>query len=102
MRATIGDLNLVVLMIDGIHFGGQVLLAGFRHCGKVGKSIVFGRCAQGATENTTVVKGLLEDLAGASAGSAAAYSGSIDGSKALRAGAKRVFGTGGAQRLPDS
>jgi hypothetical protein len=54
------DLNLVVLMIDGIHFGGQVLVAALG-IAEGGEKHVLG-VWQGATENTTVVKGLLEDL----------------------------------------
>jgi hypothetical protein len=54
------DLNLVVLMIDGIHFGGQVLVVALG-IAEGGEKHVLG-VWRGATENTTVVKGLLEDL----------------------------------------
>src|SRR6201987_5053629 len=54
------DLNLVVLMIDGIHFGGQVLVVALG-IAESGEKHVLG-VWPGATENTTVVKGLLEDL----------------------------------------
>jgi transposase-like protein len=47
-------------MIDGIHFGGQVLVAALG-IAESGEKHVLG-VWQGATENTTVVKGLLEDL----------------------------------------
>jgi hypothetical protein len=50
----------VVLMIDGIHFGGQVLVVALG-IAEGGEKHVLG-VWQGATENTTVVKGLLEDL----------------------------------------
>ena len=50
------DLNLVVLMIDGIHFGGQVLVVALG-IAESGEKHVLG-VWQGATENTTVVKGL--------------------------------------------
>src|SRR5690242_1506065 len=49
------DLNLVVLMIDGIHFGGQVLVVALG-IAESGEKHVLG-VWQGATENTTVVKG---------------------------------------------
>jgi putative transposase len=55
------DLNLAVLMIDGIHFGGQVLVVALG-IAEGGAKHVLG-VWQGATENTTVVKRLLEDLA---------------------------------------
>jgi transposase-like protein len=47
---------------------------------------------QGATENTTVVKGLLEDLVDRGLDLQRRYLVVIDGSKALRAGVERVFG----------
>jgi putative transposase len=54
------DLNPVVLMIDGIRFGGQVLVVALRIV-EGGEKHVLG-VWQGARENTTVVKELLEDL----------------------------------------
>src|SRR5258708_23434360 len=54
------DLNLVVLMIDGIHFGGQVLVVALG-IAEGGEKHVLG-VGQGATENTTVGQGGLEDL----------------------------------------
>src|ERR1700730_14061275 len=47
---------------------------------------------QGATENTTVVKGLLEDLVDRGLDVKRRYLVVMDGSKALRAGVERVFG----------
>ena len=47
-------------MIDGIHFGGQVLVVALG-IAEGGEKHVLG-VWQGATENTAVVKGLLEDL----------------------------------------
>src|SRR5215472_17421161 len=47
---------------------------------------------QGATENTTVVTGLLEDLVDRGLDLQRRYLVVIDGSKALRAGVERVFG----------
>jgi transposase-like protein len=47
---------------------------------------------QGATENTTVVKGLLEDLVERGLDLQRRYLVVMDGSKALRAGVERVFG----------
>jgi putative transposase len=84
------DLNLVVLMIDGIHFGGQVLVVALGIAAS-GEKHVLG-VWQGATENTTVVKGLLEDLVDRGLDVQRRYLVVIDGSKALRAGVERVFG----------
>jgi putative transposase len=47
---------------------------------------------QGATENTTVVKGLLEDLVDRGLDLKRRYLVVIDGSKTLRASVERVFG----------
>jgi hypothetical protein len=84
------DLNLVVLMIDGIHFGGQVLVVALGIAESGGKHVL--GVWQGATENTTVVKGLLEDLVDRGLDLQRRYLVVIDGSKALRAGVERVFG----------
>jgi Transposase, Mutator family len=84
------DLNLVVLMIDGIHFGGQVLVVALG-IAESGAKHVLG-VWQGATENTTVVKGLLEDLVDRGLNRQRRYLVVMDGSKALRAGVERVFG----------
>jgi putative transposase len=84
------DLNLVVLMIDGIHFGGQVLVVALG-IAESGEKHVLG-VWQGATENTAVVKGLLEDLVDRGLDLERRYLVVIDGSKALRAGVERVFG----------
>jgi putative transposase len=86
------DLHLVVLMIDGIHFGGQVLVVTLG-IAESGEKHVLG-VWQGATENTTVVTGLLEDLVDRGLDLQRRYLVVIDGSKALRAGVQRVFGDG--------
>ena len=84
------DLNLVVLMIDGIHFGSQVLVVALG-IAESGEKHVLG-VWQGATENTAVVKGLLEDLVDRGLDRQRRYLVVMDGSKALRAGVERVFG----------
>jgi len=84
------DLHLVVLMIDGIHFGGQVLVVALG-IAEGGEKHILG-VWQGATENTTVVKGLLEDLVDRGLDLGRRYLVVIDGSKALRAGVERVSG----------
>ena len=84
------DLNLVVLMIDGIHFGGQVLVVALG-IAEGGEKHVLG-VWQGASENTTVVQGLLEDLVDRGLDLQRRYLVVMDGSKALRAGVERVFG----------
>ena len=84
------DLKLVVVMIDGIHFGGQVLVVALGTAESGGKHVL--GVWQGATENITVVTGLLEDLLDRGLDMQRSYLAVIDGSKALRAGVERVFG----------
>ena len=84
------DLDLVAILIDGIHLGQQVLVVALGIESR-GKKHVVGLW-QGATENTTVVKELLEDLVARGLNSERRYWFVIDGAKALRAGIERVFG----------
>jgi putative transposase len=83
------DLNLVVLMIDAIHFGGQVLVVALG-IAESGEKHVLG-VGQGATD-TAVVKGLGENLVDSGLDRQRRYLVVMDGSKALRAGVERIFG----------
>lgn len=83
-------LDLVAILIDGIHLGQQVLVVALG-IESSGKKQVLGLW-QGATENTTVVKELLEDLVARGLNPDRRYLFVIDGAKALRAGIERVFG----------
>jgi putative transposase len=82
--------DLVAIFIDGIRLGGQVLVVALG-LEITGQKHVLGLW-QGATENTTVVKGLLEDLVARGLDPQRRYLLVIDGAKALRAGIERVFG----------
>lgn len=84
------DLDLVAILIDGIHLGQQVLVVALG-IESSGKKQVLGLW-QGATENTTVVQELLEDLVARGLHAERRYLFVIDGAKALRAGIERVFG----------
>ena len=86
----LGDLDLVAILIDGIHLGKQVLVVALG-IQTSGEKQVLGLW-QGATENTTVVKELLEDLVARGLNPDRRYLFVIDGAKALRAGIERVFG----------
>jgi putative transposase len=83
-------LDLVAILIDGIHLGKQVLVVALG-IETSGKKHVLGLW-QGATENTTVVKELLEDLVTRGLNPKRRYLFVIDGAKALRAAIERVFG----------
>jgi len=84
------ELDLVAILIDGIHLGKQVLVVALG-IAISGEKQVLGLW-QGATENTTVVKELLEDLVARGLHPDRRYLFVIDGAKALRAGIERVFG----------
>ncbi|MGH7839163.1 MAG: IS256 family transposase, partial [Candidatus Binataceae bacterium] len=83
-------LELVAILIDGIHLGRQVLVVALG-IENTGKKHVLGLW-QGATENTAVVKDLLEDLVARGLNTERRYLFVIDGAKALRAAIERVFG----------
>ena len=84
------ELELAAILIDGIHLGRQVLVVALG-IETNGEKHVLGLW-QGATENTTVVKELLEDLVARGLKQDRRYLFVIDGAKALRAGIERVFG----------
>jgi putative transposase len=84
------DLDLVAILIDGIHLGQQVLVVALG-IETSGRKQVLGLW-QGATENTTVVTELLEDLVARGLNPERRYLFVIDGAKALRAAIERVFG----------
>jgi len=86
----LNKLELVAVLIDGIHLGQQVLVVALG-IESSGNKHVLGLW-QGATENTTVVQALLEDLEARGLNPKQRYLFVIDGAKALRAGIERVFG----------
>jgi putative transposase len=86
----LNELDLVAILIDGIHLGQQVLVVALG-IATSGEKQVLGLW-QGATENTTVVKELLEDLVARGLNPDRRYLFVIDGAKALRTGIERVFG----------
>jgi len=87
---SIADLDLVVLMIDGVHFGDHTILVAVGIDNKGNKHVL--GIQEGATENSRVCKDLLEDLIDRGLSSEGQYLFVIDGSKALRKAIKDVFG----------
>ena len=83
------DLELLALVIDGLEIAGQTLVVALG-VARDGRKHVLGLW-QGATENTTVVKALLEDLGERGLDRGRRYLVVIDGAKALRAAVERVF-----------
>ena len=83
-------LKLVAIMIDGIEFAGQVMIVALG-LDEEGHKHMLGLW-QGATENATIVKLLLEDMVERGLDTKRKYLFVLDGSKALRAALERVFG----------
>jgi putative transposase len=82
--------DLLVLMIDSKFFGGDCLVAAIG-IDLLGKKHVLGLW-HGATENATVVKGLLEDLVSRGLQSERKILIVLDGAKALRKAVQMVLG----------
>ena len=85
--------DLLVLMIDSKFFGGDCLVAAIG-IDLQGRKHVLG-IWHGATENSTVVKGLLEDLVSRGLESERKMLVVIDGAKALRKAVQMVLGEQG-------
>lgn len=84
------ELKLVVIYVDGMVFGDHTMIGAVGVDTEGHKHVLAIR--EGATENTTVVKELLEDLVGRGLSPDHKRLFVIDGSKALRAAINAVFG----------
>ncbi len=84
------DRKLVALLIDGIAVAEQTLIVALG-VEESGTKHVLGLW-QGATENATVCRALLEDLVERGLNPQRRYLFVLDGSKALRAAVEKVFG----------
>jgi transposase-like protein len=89
LAAPLGELDLVALMIDGVHFGEHLCVVALG-IGIDGVKHPLG-LAEGSTENTTVVTDLLTGLRERGLDTTRAIFVGIDGGKALRAAVVRVF-----------
>jgi len=89
LSAPLGDLDLVALMIDGVHFGEHVCVVALG-IGIDGTKHPLG-LAEGSTENTSVVTDLRTGLRDRGLDITRAIFVGIDGGKALRAAVVRVF-----------
>jgi transposase-like protein len=89
LAAPLGELDLVALMIDGVHFGEHLCVVA------LGISIDGTKhplgLAEGSTENTAVVTDLLTGLRDRGLDTTRPMFVGIDGGKALRAAVVRVF-----------
>ena len=89
LAAPLGELDLVALMIDGVHFGEHLCVVALG-IGIDGVKHPLG-LAEGSTENTAVVTDLLTGLRDRGLDTSRAIFVGIDGGKALRAAVVRVF-----------
>ena len=84
------ELELLILYLDGVIFGEHHVLVAVGVDEKGNKDVL--GIAEGASENQTVAKGLLEDLVRRGLKTDRKYLFVIDGSKALRLAIDAVFG----------
>jgi putative transposase len=89
LAAPLGNLDLVALMIDGVHFGAHLCVVALG-IGIDGTKHPLG-LVEGSTENTTVVTDLLTDLRERGLDTTRPILVGIDGGKALHAGIVAVF-----------
>jgi putative transposase len=89
IAAPLGQLDLVALMIDGVHFGEHLCVVALG-IGIDGTKHPLG-LVEGSTENTTVVTELLADLRERGLDTTCPILVGIDGGKALHAGIMAVF-----------
>ncbi len=89
LAAPLSELNLVALMIDGVHFGEHLCVVALG-IGVDGTKHPLG-LGEGSTENTTVVTDLLTGLRDRGLDTSHPIFVGIDGGKALRAAVLRVF-----------
>jgi len=89
LAADLSELDLVALMIDGVHFGEHLCVVALG-IGIDGVKHPLG-LAEGSTENTSVVTDLLTGLGDRGLDTTRPIFVGIDGGKALRAAVVRVF-----------
>ncbi len=89
LAADLSELDLVALMVDGVHFADHLCVVALG-IGIDGTKHPLG-LAEGDTENTTVVRDLLADLRDRGLNTTRPILCVLDGAKALVAGVKAVF-----------
>ncbi len=89
LAGPLGQLDLVALLIDGVHFGEHLCVVALG-IGIDGTKHPLG-LAEGSTENTTVVTDLLTGLGERGLDTTRPIFVGVDGGKALRAAVLRVF-----------
>jgi putative transposase len=90
MARDLSELAVAAMMIDGVMFAGQCCVVALAICTD-GTKVPVGLWL-GDTENKTIVTHLLADLSGRGLDASGGMLFVLDGSKALAAGVKKVFG----------
>jgi putative transposase len=90
LKRRFDEVNLLIIYIDGMEFGDHVMIGAVGVDEKGNKHVLAIR--EGATENATVAKELLEDLVARGVNPEQKRLFVIDGSKALRTAINAVFG----------
>lgn len=90
MGRDLGELRVAAMMIDGVFFAGQCCVVALAICAD-GTKVPVGLWL-GDTENKTVVTHLLADLSARGLDASGGILFVLDGSKALAAGVRKVFG----------
>ena len=90
LSRSLGDVDLPVVMIDGIHFRDRVILVALGIDAKGNKHVLGLR--EGSTESTRVVRSLLSELIERGLDADRARLWVIDGGKALRRAIVECFG----------
>jgi putative transposase len=90
MSRDLAELDVVALMVDGVHFAEACCVVALAITAD-GTKVPVGLWL-GDTENTTVVTHLLADLVGRGLDTSGGLVVVIDGAKALAAGVRKVFG----------
>ncbi len=98
MSRDLRQLQVVALLIDGVHFGEHVVLAAVGVDDQGDKHVLGLR--EGATENAAAVRALLADLVERGLDTSRALLIVIDGAKALHKAVVEVFGARADSALP--
>jgi putative transposase len=93
LKRDLSQLNLAVVMIDGIEVAEQVVIVALG-IDESGQKHLLGLW-QGATENSAVCESLLNDLVARGIDAQQSYLFVIDGSKGLRKAIREIFGSRG-------
>src|SRR3954453_9429416 len=89
LAADLSELDLVAIMVDGVHFAEHCCVVALGIDAEGAKHPL--ALAEGSTENTTLVRGLLADLRERGLDTTKPILAVLDGSKALAAGIREMF-----------